>query len=159
MEPGLAPALGRRGRTGKGSSAAEWEDSSGVGMGDGGVLGCKRALCGRVGARVGRRAGRGVVRGVGVGRTLSRKGEREGRRERERERGLGHRLRRQGASKAFGSGKRAPVTRFRLPCGGRKKALPESRQGLFDASETEITPCLRQCSRRCGRFPVLHRWE
>lgn len=76
-----------------------------------------------------------------------------------KERGLGHRLRRQGTSKAFGSGKRAPVTRLRLPCGGQKKALPESRQGLFDASETEITPCLRQCSRRCGRFPVLHRWE
>ena len=172
-----ASAWRSSGAGGRGAELRGWVGKF-VRRGDGGVRGCGSAWCGRFGARrrgvpdaalngasgAGRR---GAKEGVpdaakfgGAARSgRSGKGEREGRRERERERGVGHRLRRQGTSKAFGSGKRAPVTRFRLPCRGQKKALPESRQGLFDASETEITPCLRQCSRRCGRFPVLHRWE
>ena len=82
--------------------------------------------------------------------------------------GLRHRARKSAASVTDCAGKarqrlsdRANALRSHVFAGlaaDRKKALPESRQGLFDASETEITPCLRQCSRRCGRFPVLHRW-
>ena len=67
----------------------------------------------------------------------------------------------------------APTRHGKVFRGGRMRRRPHvwpasprtekgpagDRQGLFDASETEITPCLRQCSRRCGRFPVLHRWE
>ena len=153
---GLRPGARRARADGELKSSAGRGSSSGVGMGDGGVRGCKSAWCGRFGARR-----RGVPDAASFGASArgrrSGKGEREGKRERARRRSQTAQARH---VKGFRIGKtRSGHTFSPAFAADRKKALPESRQGLFDASETEITPCLRQCSRRCGRFPVLHRWE